>query len=57
MKVQVWKDERYPDFGLSKDPTYDISDVSDEFWAEYQRINKLYNEMQNKLEALYKARS
>ena len=55
MKVQVWKDERYPDFGLSTDPTYDIIEVPDEFYEEYKRVNAIYDEMQDKLEKLWKA--
>lgn len=52
MKVSIWKDERYPDYGISSsNPEIEIDD---EFYAEYKKVEALYDEMQNKLEKLYK---
>lgn len=59
MKVRVYQDERYPDYGLLEytSGTYDTVEVSDEFYAEWKRVNDLYDEMQDKLEKLYLQRS
>lgn len=60
MKTRVYCDERYPDYGLleyREGTTYDVVEISDEFWAEYKQAEKVYEEMQEKLEKLYLGRS
>ena len=54
VRVEIWSDERYPDYGLS---VYDsvvmsnrhIVEISEEELAEYRRVCDLYNAMQDKL--------
>lgn len=53
MKVNIWNDERYPDYGLSREPTA-LIEVSDEFLAEYDAVNKAYDDMQLRLRELMK---
>ena len=54
MKMRLDIDEWYPVYSLDDDirddPTWGIIvDVSDEFFAEYQRVFKEFNAMQTKL--------
>jgi uncharacterized protein Usg len=57
MKKALYKDERYPVYGLTDlDIGYCLPDrvveVSDDLWDEYERITELYDELQDKLERL-----
>jgi hypothetical protein len=54
MKVEIWYDQRYPDYGITNEQEYfsgcgRIVDISPEEYAEYERIRDLYEEMQAKL--------
>lgn len=55
-RVELWKDERWPDYGLSivEKGQEDESDIfiSRKFYDEWLKVNKLYDAMQTKLKAL-----
>jgi hypothetical protein len=56
MKTYIDKDERYPDYYLSEDSWYEYNrlvEVSDDFYAKYERIKREYAELQEELEQLY----
>ena len=54
MKVEICRDERYPDYCIFRRENGDEVQLTEEEWAEGQNIERAYNEWQNKLEALYR---
>jgi hypothetical protein len=57
MKVEICKDERYPDYCILEHTTgfmmgTSVVEITDEEYAEYKRVDALYNEMQDKLAEL-----
>jgi len=54
MKVYIWKDERWPDYGVSLHEPPN-AEITEELWAWYTAVNAQYDKMQQALkEALQK---
>lgn len=54
MKIHIWKDSRYPDFGFYPPRAGDKSvEVSDELLAELDAAEVAYTRAQGKLHELY----
>lgn len=54
MKVHVWEDERWPDYGLTVDPwpAAPTIEVSAEFLERYGRVRKEYSDLAEELRKL-----
>lgn len=54
-KVIVYRDERWPDYGLSEDVAVGPTqvEITEEFWQEYLKAEEAYGAMQEKLRKLY----
>jgi len=53
-KVEIWYDERYPDYGLGLVDEKsklggNVAEISDAELAEYEHVSELYENMQAKL--------
>lgn len=56
MKVNIYKDERWPDYGMTKPRPHDRTiEISDEVYARIGAVEKAYEAIQSELAELYKA--
>lgn len=55
MKLHISEDEAYPVYDLYDADWWqgDYVEVDEEFYKEYLEVNKLYDEMQDKLSKIY----
>lgn len=55
MKVSIWRHERWPDYGISKD-TASLTqvDITEDLYARYLKVNEEYDGVQKELEVAYK---
>ena len=50
MKVDIWKDERWPDYGISV--VGSEYEISEELYARYVKVNADYDAVQDELRAI-----
>ena len=57
MKVHIWKDERYTDYGIDAENNlnYEWVEISDELFEEYKAADAAYEAVQVKLANLYRS--
>ena len=53
--VEIWKDERYPDYGVSdrKEANSFTTEITDEFYDRLRKVEKEYEAIQKELRLLY----
>lgn len=58
MRVEIWRDERWPDYGISpREPNeHANADIPDELYARFKAVSEAYEAVQDEIEALFLGR-